>query len=207
MVLEPYESEVCSLMCKERKTNMFGNIRINTLVISAVITAVIVSGCWNPFSPAQNADPPPVQYHVPVDSAYKVLENLQYAYTSRDIGHYLDCFRDDFEFHLLEIDWDDYDGDGIIDDYWGLDLEEEFHIMMFDNVSSIELSLSGTQQSPWTGDSTGLSLQLPRTFDLKVYTNAAHSEGYRASGSALFICREDSTGEWYIWKWWDISDT
>jgi len=194
-------------MSKERKTNMFGNIRINTLVISAIITAVIISGCWNPFSPAQNSNPPPVQYHVPVDSAYKVLENLQYAYISRDIGHYLDCFRDDFEFHLLEIDWDDYDGDGIIDDYWGLDLEEEFHIMMFDNVSSIELSLSGTQQSPWTGDSTGLSLQLPRTFDLKVYTNAAHSEGYRASGSALFICREDSTGEWYIWKWWDISDT
>jgi len=194
-------------MTKERNTYMFGNTRINTLIVSAVIAAVIVSGCWNPFSPKQSPDPPPVQYHVPVDSAYKVLENLQYAYTSRDIGHYLDCFRDDFEFHLLEIDWDDYDGDGIIDDYWGLDLEEEFHIIMFDNVSSIELSLSGTQQSPWTGDSTGQSLQLPRTFDLKVYTNAAHSEGYRAAGSALFICREDSTGEWYIWKWWDDSDT
>jgi len=207
-VLLPYESEVHSLMSKDKKNIMTLNIRINTLIVSAIITAVIVSGCWNPFSPDTDPDPAPVQYHVPVDSAYKVLENLQFAYISRDIGHYLDCFRDDFEFHLQEIDWDDYNGDGLIDEYWGLDLEEDFHILMFNNVSSIELNLAGTQESPWTGDSTGLSLQLPRTFDLKVYTNAAHSEGYRASGSALFICREDSsTGEWYIWQWWDLSDT
>lgn len=206
MVLLPYESEVYSLMNKEKKIIMFGNIRINTLIVSAVVTVVIVSGCWNPFSPA-TGEPQGIQYHNPVDSAYKVLENLQYAYVSRDIGHYLDCFRDDFEFHLQEIDWDDYDGDGVIDEYWGLDLEEEFHILMFNNVSSIDLTLAGTSESPWTGDSTGLSLQLPRTFDLKVYTNEAHSEGYRAAGEAFFVCREDSTGEWYIWQWWDLSDT
>ena len=52
-----------------------------------------------------------------------------------------------------------------------------------------------------------MSLQLDRTFDLKVYTDEAQSQGYHASGSALFICREDSTGEWYIWQWWDQSDT
>jgi hypothetical protein len=109
-------------MSKENRINMFGNIRINALIASAVITAVIVSGCWNPFSPKTDPLPPPVQYHNPVDSAYKVLENLEYAYISRDIGHYLDCFRDDFEFHLLEIDWFDVDGDGTIDEYWGLDM-------------------------------------------------------------------------------------
>jgi hypothetical protein len=175
------------------------------IVVSAVITAVIVSGCWNPFSPSTEPGED-IQYHNPVDSAYKVLENLEYAYVSRDIDHYLDCFRDDFEFHLQEVDWDDYDGDGLIDTYWGLDQEEEFHISMFasSNVTSIDLSISGSSQSPWTGDSTGMSLQLDRTFDLKVYTI---ENGYHASGSALFICREDSTGEWYIWQWWDLSDT
>jgi hypothetical protein len=183
------------------------NSRTKKLML-AIVPAVLlaVSGCWNPFSP----DTEPAEefnYYNPADSAWKVLENLEYAYVSRDIGHYLDCFRDDFEFHLLELDWDDYDGDGIIDEYWGLDLEEEFHELMFNNVSAIELNLSGTSQSPWTGDSTGLSLQLTRTFDLKVYTDEAQSQGYRASGDALFICREDSTGEWYIWQWWDQSDT
>ena len=193
-------------MSHEKKIIMSVNTRINTLIVSAVVTAVIVSGCWNPFSPSTDPDPPTVQYHVPVDSAYKALENLQYAYVSRDIGHYLDCFRDDFEFHLQEIDWDDYDGDGVIDEYWGLDMEEEFHINMFNstNVTTIDLTLSGTQESPWTGDSTGQALQLSRTFDLKVF---AEPQGFMASGTALFICREDSTGEWYIWQWWDYSDT
>ncbi len=194
-------------MSKDKKNIMTRNIRINTLIVSAVITAIIVSGCWNPFSPDSEPGPPPVQYHVPVDSAYKALENLQFAYISRDIGHYLACFRDDFEFHLQEIDWDDYNGDGVIDEYWGLDLEEDFHISMFNssNVTTIDLTLSGISEYPWSGDSTGLSLQLDRTFDLKVYTIEG---GYRASGTALFICREDtSSGEWYIWQWWDLSDT
>ncbi len=182
--------------------------RTNTFIVSVVITAVIVSGCWNPFSPDTGDKPPPPQYHNPVDSAYKVLENLEYAYISRDIGHYLNCFRDDFEFHLLEVDWNDYNDDGILDKYWGLDQEEAFHILMFNNVSSIDLTLDGIQQSPWTGDPTGQSYQLPRTFDLKVYTDEAQSSGFRASGSALFICRPDTnTGEWYIWQWWDQSDT
>lgn len=177
-----------------------------SILVSAVIAIVAVAGCWNPFSP--DTEPgEEVQYYTPADSAWKVLKNLEYAYTSRDIGHYLSCFRDDFEFHLLEIDWADYNGDGTIDEFWGLDNEERFHLSMFNSVSAIELSLSGTQESPWTGDSTGQSYQLPRTFDLKVYTDGAHTTGYRASGSALFICREDSTGEWYVWQWWDQSDT
>jgi hypothetical protein len=29
---------------------------------------------------------------------------------------------------------------------------------------------------------------------------------YRAQGTAEFICRQDSTGEWYIWQWWDYPD-
>lgn len=176
-----------------------------TVIALGLSLSLALSGCWNPFSP-ESTPGESFQYYNPCDSAYKVLKNLEYAYVSRDIDHYLDCFRDDFEFHLLEIDWDDYNGDGIIDEYWGLDLEEAFHEVMFGNVSSIELTLSGTSQSPWTGDSTGQSLQLTRTFDLKVYTSEDPPEGYRASGEALFICRPDSTGEWYIWQWWDQSD-
>jgi len=180
--------------------------KIRTLITCAAATALVISGCWNPFSP--DTEPSEEEsYHTFCDSAYKVLENLVYAYQSKDLDHYMDCFRDDFEFHLLQVDWDDYDGDGIIDEYWGLDLEEAMHDVMFGFVSSIDLSLSGDVQSPWTGDSTGTSLQLPRTFDLKVYTNEAQSSGYRASGQALFICRQDSTGEWYIWQWWVQSDT
>jgi hypothetical protein len=180
--------------------------RITLMAVSAVLLAAGTAGCWNPFSP-DTTPGDEVQYYNPVDSAWKVLKNLEYAYVSRDLTHYTDCFRSDFEFHLLEVDWDDYDGDGYIDEYWGQDLEEEFHQIMFSSVTAIELTLTGTQESPWSGDSTGQALQLPRTFDLKVYTDGAHTTGYRAAGSALFICRPDSTGEWYVWQWWDYSDT
>jgi len=200
-VLVHAESEVSSIM------NRIARRKIRALAaVSMLLAAALAAGCWNPFSP-DTEEGEELQYYNPADSAWKALKNLEYAYISRDLAHYTACFREDFEFHLLEIDWADYDGDQIIDEYWGKSLEEEFHETMFAQVSAIELTLTGTQESPWSGDSTGMSLALPRTFDLKVYTDGAHTTGYRASGSSLFICREDSTGEWYVWQWWDQSDT
>ena len=174
-----------------------------------IATLLAASGCWNPVDPEVGGGGG-VQYYDPCDSAWKVLKNLEYAYQSKDLDHYLGCFMSDFEFHLLEVDWDDYNGDGVIDEYWGLDLEEEFHDAMFDFVDDIELTLSGTAEWPWSGDSTGQSWELQRTFDLKVWYTVPGSpwEGSQASGTAVFICRTDSTtGEWYIWKWFDQSET
>lgn len=178
-----------------------------TLAAASVAAALAATGCWNPVNPTQG-DPDTPEYYTLCDSAWKVVKNLEYAYQARDLEHYLDCFRDDFEFHLLEVDWADYDGDGIIDEYWGLDLEEQFHEAMFDFVNEIDLTLSGTSEWQWYGDSTGQSYELDRTFDLKVYYTIPGSpyEGSQASGQAQFICRPDSTGEWYIWQWWDYSE-
>lgn len=182
-------------------------MRRSKFATAVVITSFIlsISACWNPFAPKQTTPVDQYQYYAPVDEAWKVLKNLEYSYSSMDIDRYLACFRSDFEFHLLEIDWADYTGNGVIDEYWGLAKEEEFHIAMFNAVSSIELTLSGDSEFPWSGDPTGMALALPRTFDLKVYTNGI--DGFCASGSALFICREDESGEWYIWQWWDQSST
>lgn len=177
------------------------------MVISGFL--VLTAGCLFSPEPDDNPSPPP-PYYSPADSAWKVVFNLQLAYVNRDHDHYMQCFRDDFEFHLLEQDWDDYNGDGIIDTYWGLDTEDEFHEAMFNGVEQIELTFTGNMQYPYQGDPTGESWSLPRTFDLKVYTSIGGSggvTGYRASGDALFICRVDSTsGEWYIWQWYDESE-
>ncbi len=183
---------------------------VRTAVLSVVMaTLLAASGCWNPVDPEVGGGSG-VQYYNPCDSAWKVLKNLEYAYQSKDLDHYLACFRSDFEFHLLEVDWDDYNGDGIIDEYWGRDLEEEFHEAMFGFVDDIELTLDGTASWPWSGDSTGQSWELQRTFELKVWYTLPGSpwEGSQASGMAIFICRTDTTtGEWYIWKWYDQSET
>jgi len=173
-------------------------------VIASVLTAVLLSmacltGPSNEITPAG----PPWE---PVDSAWKVIENLQFAYNNMDLDLYMSCFREDFEFHLL---WYNPHGNSAMQDsFWGFAVEELIHQNMFAYVYSIELTIEGTQESPWTGDTTGQSYQLPRIFDLWVYTNEAQSEGYRAAGSALFICRPDSTDDqWYIWQWWDLSHT
>ena len=183
---------------------------LRPVILAAAACALALSGCWNPFDPDEGDDPPPSVYYDFCDSAWKCVANLEYAYTARDIDLYLACFRDDFEFHLLQVDWDDYNGDGIDDTYWGLDLEEQFHEAMFPAVVLIELSFgSGVQWQPWSGDPTGQSLQGIYNFDLKVYTDISgpQPEGYRATGQAKFICRPDSTGEYYIWQWWDQSET
>ena len=177
--------------------------RETVYAIASVLTALLISmACLT----GPDSNPLPSAPWDPVDSAWKVIENLEYAYNTMDIDLYMSCFREDFEFHLL---W--YNPHGCPakqDSFWGYAVEELIHQNMFAYVYSIELTIEGTQESPWTGDTTGQSYQLHRTFDLKVYTNEAQSEGYRAAGSALFICRPDSTDDqWYIWQWCDLSDT
>ena len=179
-------------------------------VVLAVVTGVsVLAGCWNPVNPTYSPPSGPAYYSF-CDSAWKVIKNLEYAYQAKDIEHYTACFREDFEFHLLEVDWANYWGGPEEDTWWGLDVEEEFHIAMFDFVDDIELELSGIAEWPWSPDSTGQSWELPRTFTLKVYYTVQGSPwtGSQASGTALFICRTDtSTGEWYIWQWFDQSET
>jgi len=177
--------------------------RETVYAIASVLTALLISmACLT----GPDSSPPPSAPWDPVDSAWKVIENLEYAYNTMDIDLYMSCFREDFEFHLLC--YNPHGCPAKQDSFWGYAAEEQIHQNMFEVVHAIELVITGSQESPWTGDSTGMSLQLPRTFDLKVYLDEAHTEGYRASGSTYFICRPDTTNDqWYVWQWWDLSDT
>jgi hypothetical protein len=169
----------------------------------ALGAALLLTACWNPFSPGDTQSGEDQVYHEFCDSAYKVLENLELAYKSMDLEHYLMCFREDFEFFLLEADWDDYDGDGVEDQSWGLDLEEQFHEQLFEGgiVDNITLSLSIPDPQQY-----GQGQLFQCNFDLKVYK--PDGSGWQASGQADFLCLQDSvSGEWLIWKWYDESET
>ncbi len=174
------------------------------VAVASILTAVLISMAC--LTGPSNSTPPGAPWE-PVDSSWKVIENLEYAYNTMDIDLYMSCFRDDFEFHLLW--WYNHHGKPAKQDsFWGYTVEEQFHQNMFAYVDSIELTIEGTQESPWSGDSTGQSYQLHRNFDLKVYTDLAQTGCYRASGSAPFICRRDTTDDqWYVWQWWDLSQT
>ena len=125
-----------------------------------------------------------------------VVENLETAYNYQDLDEYLLCFRDDFFFLTCPPDT-----------FWGYDTEMLFHERMFSNVDDILLTLSGDAEWTWSGDSTGQSLELLRSFYMKVYyTSGSQNALALAEGQARFICRPDSSGDWYVWRWEDESE-
>jgi hypothetical protein len=186
---------------------MFSN---RTRVIFTALT-VLLAGSACLFSPDKGDGDVQSGYYTPADSAWKVLHNFQLAYETKNIDAYLDCLHEEFEFILLEVDWDDYDGDGIIDESWGRDLEEQFTTSMFSSPAAevIELTLNGTGESIWYGDSTLTTLQLQRSFELKVYfwNSQGEPDGSRAQGNAIFLCKPNADGEYQIWQWTDLSET
>jgi hypothetical protein len=161
-------------------------------LLPAGVVAALLAACEPSTGPGYYGPP----WENP-DSAYKVIENLEYAYDTMDLELYMSCFRDDFEFHLLEVSWPP--------ESWGFDTEESAHQSMFGTVYDIDLAFEGGGESPWSGDSTGESWELERTFDLSVYMD--EYTGFRASGQEVFICRPDGDGTWYVWEWFDLSDT
>lgn len=182
-----------------RQQEAFSTGRRIRIYAFLALSIVLGSGCiFGTDSPGGPAGPP---WQDP-DSAWKVIENLELAYRTMDIELYMSCFREDFEFTYYDFT--------IPEPWtisWGYDTEEEIHLNMFTSVPCIDLEFSGDHQIPWTGDSTGASLQLTRTFDLKLYDDSTHTSGIRATGDAIFICRDDSSGIWYVWLWYDQSDT
>ena len=179
-------------------------------VFLILAVAVVLTGTACLFSPDSD-DGGSDEYYSPADSAWKVLYNFQLAYQTRNLDAYLNCLHYDFEFILLETDWDDYDGDGIIDESWGRDIEESFTTNMFTSTKAeyVELVLTGNTETIWYGDPTEETLQLVRSFDLKVYYYNEDNvqDGYRAQGDAIFRCKPDENGEYKIWQWEDQSET
>jgi len=170
----------------------------STVVILMVFLTLIIAACTTTTEPDPYVPPSPLE----PDSAWKVVWNLEFAYKCKDLNDYLACFRDDFIFHLSPL------SSQPPDTIWGFDLEEQFHQGMFSFVDDIDLTLSGSAEWLWSGDSTDQSLELQRTFDLKVYYTIPGSpyEGSMAAGQTSFICRPDSNGIWYIWQWFDGSE-
>lgn len=182
---------------RSKRTNVFG-------IVSATVSAILISvACTDTTGPeGKTPQGPPWS---PVDSSWKIINNLEFAYNAMDIDLYMSCFREDFVFHPP---WENpYGKSAKQDSCWGYDFEELCHQNMFEYADSIKLVVDGTHVTPWTGDSTGQSYMLQRIYELVVYTEQAQTVYYMAIGSSIFICRQDSTGEWYIWQWYDLSDT
>jgi hypothetical protein len=194
--------------CYRKENTVICNRRSAAVLAGSVALAfsLFSSGCWNPFSPDTGGDEPPQQYYNNPDTTTELLHNFQLSWNQQQHDYYMGCLEETFEFHLLEVDWDDYDGDGLVDTYWGVSTEEEFTEVLFDSAFAIDLSLEGDFEVPYTGDSTGVARECHRTFVLKVYLDENLQSGYQATGDAIFVLRPDTAGVWYMWLWFDQSD-
>lgn len=164
-----------------------------SLISSIVIMLVFITAC-NPVEQYV----PEINYHSPVDSTYKLLENLAYSYTGFELNEYLNCLHENYEFMY-------FSGTDTLS--WGLDTEHSITDSLFSQACQIDLSLNGTQEYPWDEDTTGATMILLRDYSMKVYMHPAHSIEYSASGTAEFYCLQDSMGEWSLWRMWDHTES
>ncbi len=167
-------------------------LRNYTKLLCSMVPTLILIACNPVESPHRN-----FIYYSPTDNVLKSIANFDNSYHELNLNEYMGCFRSDFEFYY------ESNGDTLS---WGFDTEQNIHQSMFSQASEIWLTLLGSDQYPWSGDSTGATLVLPRDYSLRVFMGCEDSTGTSASGIAHFICRQDSVGEWYIWQWWDFAD-
>ncbi len=162
--------------------------RLTEVPLIFVSLLLIISGCGS------------TNQEIVIEPWEVLLADLEYAWITMDINALDNCFRDDFIHHLQEEDWGDYNGDGIIDEYWGFEIELNFAETCFDEADSTTFSLSGVESCIWSGDSTGQSLQMPRVLTREIcFPNDTTLE----VRPVTFICRPDSQNDWYIWQWFD----
>ncbi len=170
-----------------------------SIVIFTSTLSLIGFGCSTDTTGVSPPDLP----HSPVDSAWKAVENLDYAYNTMDLNLVNMTLSEDFT-HQFAVG----SPPGIV---WDRAQEMEWFADLFEVFSAIDMTFSGSAEWPWSGDSTGQSLELPRAFNVIAYYQSSSGpyEGRIASGNEQYICRPDSDDEWHIWyqvsaqeNWW-----
>ncbi len=165
--------------------------RLTEVPLISISSLLIISGCG------------PGSQEIVIEPWETLLADLEYAWTAMDISALENCLRNDFMHHLQEEDWADYNGDGIIDEYWGLEIELDFAESAFTQADSIYFSLSGGDSFTWSGDSTGQSMEMPRVLTREIFFPGDTTLEVRP---VIFICRPDTQGKWYIWQWFDLEE-
>ncbi|OQC08876.1 MAG: hypothetical protein BWX75_01390 [Candidatus Cloacimonetes bacterium ADurb.Bin088] len=187
------------------------------LFLAVILLAL---SCRNPFHP-------PLQEPVDTDpeevlcrNPRELLENLQLAYSERNINIYKALLSEDFRFELISSEVDqigtDMTGDGIPDSWWGYDQEVQYTQNLFKEGSSdsvhqppdeLDLRLTIPPETNWESDPE-LGHEdwwiIPCGFLLRL-TFYENNSVLSASGVARFSVKPEGD-RWYIAVWRDESN-
>lgn len=150
----------------------------------------------------------PVLPHDPVDEAWKAIDNYEYSFNTKDLALLEETLDQSLVFLLDEEDWDDYNGDGIIETCF----QEEYYLqtvsLVFNQYEIIELVLNGSSESPWPGDPSGETLLFDRSYSMKAHNwVGGQQEGWLRVGDVVFLAAPDSAGVWRITQIEDLLES
>lgn len=182
-----------------------------------LLLALLMSSCVNPFRPRLfDISGDEIQNRSPIE----LLQNLERAYTEKNMNIYRSLLHEDFKFELIASEVSqigiDVNGDGLRDSWWGYEQEVELTDRMFNIGSSdglypppdeINLRLQIPPQEVWENDpELGHEdwIVIPCSFDL-LLTYAGTNSSFNANGVARFYLRPVAD-RWYIAIWRDESN-
>lgn len=189
----------------------------NKLSLFLLAGMLLLAGCWNPFRPPLEDDSSAgIQNRTPLE----LLNNLQRAYSERNIEIYKGLLAPDFRFELISAEVNqiglDVNDDGIADSWWGYDQEVEFTANLFTNGSSdgtrpppddLVLRLTIPPEENWETDPElghETWVVIPCGFNLSL-TYLESGTALTANGLARFYLKPVAN-RWYIAIWRDESN-
>ena len=170
--------------------------RTSAKIIAMLIPLfLILTACGNDTTGVT----PPVPPYDPVDEGWKVIDNYEYAYNTMVADLLAVTLDIGFLHHLLEENWADYNGDGVIDSIWSYTTELTFAEGYFSAYDCCEFTLTGEQQYTWPDDPSGKSIAYSRSYMLVFYDlDPSGQTGFMKRGDFILVCKPDSTGIWHL---------
>ena len=190
---------------------------MRTINIILLFLVLLLSSCRNPFCPElYDVSKDEIQNRTPEE----LLQNLERAYTERNINIYKSLLHPDFRFELLASEVSligiDMNNDGMRDSWWGYAQEVEYTDRMFNKGSSdgtypppddIKLRLQIPPSERWQNDpEVGHEdwVIIPCNFNL-ILTYQESNSSINANGIARFYLRPEGR-DWKIAIWRDESN-
>lgn len=179
--------------------------------------ALLLAGCWNPFRPPlQDESAAEIRNRTPLE----LLNNLERAYSERNIEIFKSLLAPDFRFELISTEVSqigiDVNGDSILDSWWGYEQEVEYTRNLFTDGSSdgshlppdeLQLRLTVPPEEIWEPDpELGHEswVVIPCGFSL-ILTYHSTNSALTANGVARFYLKPVAN-RWYIAIWRDESN-
>jgi len=165
--------------------------KIFKYAISGIMLLTSCSNTWNPFKPEEA--PQVKQSSLSSDDPKSIINQLQTAYSERELNDYLNCLSEDFIFVLSQ---EDYAYFHLNENWWGKYTEEQIHRNLFQQANDVELKLTFLSSRK----NSDINYELKYQYQLNVYISEIR---YVADGYASYeVEKEDD--QWKIIKWTDM---